>query len=54
MMPGDKPFKTKFLTKQLGCVRLSFADADNMSEYLHTVPGSVSVLEIIFDTEMNI
>ena len=25
MMPGDKPFKTKFLSAQLGCSRLSFA-----------------------------
>ena len=28
MMPGDKPFKTKYLSAQLGCARLSFADAD--------------------------
>ena len=27
MMPGDKPFKTKYLSAQLGCSRLSFADA---------------------------
>ena len=26
MMHGDKPFKTKFLSAQLGCARLSFAD----------------------------
>ena len=54
MMPGDKPFKTKFLTKQLGCARLSFADADKMSEFLHTIPGSVSALELIFDTENHV
>lgn len=51
LMPGDKPFKTKFLTSQLGCARLSFAEADKMQEYLHTIPGSVSALELIFDTE---
>ena len=28
MMPGDKPFKTKYLSAQLGCARLSFADAE--------------------------
>ena len=50
LMPGDKPFKTKFLTSQLGCARLSFAEADKMQEYLHTIPGSVSALELIFDT----
>lgn len=54
MMPGDKPFKTKFLTKQLGCARLSFADADKMSEFLHTISGSVSALELIFDTENHV
>lgn len=54
MMPGDKPFKTKFLSSQLGCARLSFADADKMEELLHTTPGSVSALELIFDTEKQI
>lgn len=51
MMPGDKPFKTKFLSAQLGCSRLSFADAGHMAEYLHTVPGSVSGMELLFDTD---
>ena len=54
LMPGDKPFTTKFLTSQLNCARLSFAEADKMQEYLHTIPGSVSVLELIFDTDNNI
>ena len=51
MMPGDKPFKTKFLSAQLGCSRLSFADDGHMRDYLQTVPGSVSALELIFDTQ---
>ena len=50
MMPGDKPFKTKYLSAQLGCTRLSFADAGHMAEYLRTTPGSVSALELLFDT----
>jgi Ala-tRNA(Pro) deacylase len=54
LMPGDKPFKTKFLTSQLNCARLSFAEADKMQEYLHTIPGSVSALELIFDTEIDV
>lgn len=54
LMPGDKPFKTKYLTSQLKCARLSFAEADKMQEYLQTFPGSVSALELIFDTENNI
>ena len=51
LMPGDKPFKTKYLSAQLGCSRLSFADAGHMGDYLSTVPGSVSALELIFDTQ---
>ncbi len=50
MMPGDKPFKTKFLSAQLGCSRLSFADDVHMRDYLQTIPGSVSALELLFDT----
>ena len=50
MMPRCKPFKTKYLSAQLGCARLSFADDGHMGEYLRTVPGSVSALELLFDT----
>ena len=52
MMPGDKPFKTKFLSAQLGCSRLSFADDGHMRDYLQTIPGSVSALELLFDTDL--
>ena len=51
LMPGDKPFKTKFLSAQLGCSRLSFADENHMRDYLSTIPGSVSALELLFDKE---
>ena len=51
MMRGEKPFKTKHLSAQLGCARLSFADAGHMEELLRTTPGSVSALELLFDTE---
>ena len=54
MMPGDKPFKTKYLSAQLGCARLSFADAGHMDKYLRTSPGSVSALELLFDTEKHV
>lgn len=49
MMHGDKPFKTKYLSAQLGCARLSFADEGHMAQYLHTIPGSVSALKLMFD-----
>ncbi len=51
MMPGDKVFKTKELSSQLGCARLSFASAEAMEKYLDITPGSVSVLGLMNDTE---
>ena len=54
MMPGGKPFKTKFLSAQLGCSRLSFADAGHMEQYLRTIPGSVSALELLFDRDRRV
>ena len=49
IMPGDKPFKTKELSKQMGISRLSFADAQAMGELLDVRPGSVSVLGLMND-----
>ena len=49
MMPGDKPFKTKELSAQIGASRLSFAGADAMLEYLDIRPGAVSVLGLMND-----
>ena len=51
LMPGDKPFKTKYLSAQLGCSRLSFAGDEHLAQHLQTIPGSVSSLELLFDTE---
>ena len=49
LMPGDKPFKTKILSKQIGSARLSFASAEQMLEHLDITPGSVSVLGLMND-----
>lgn len=51
MMPGDKVFKTKELSGQLGCARLSFASSEEMEQYLDITPGSVSVLGLMNDYE---
>ena len=51
VMPGDKPFKTKELSKQLGISRLSFADEEAMVQLLDLHPGSVSVLGLMNDRE---
>ena len=50
MMPGDKKFKTKELSQQIGSARLSFAGAEDMLEYLDIEPGAVSVMGLLNDT----
>lgn len=49
MMPGDKPFKTKELSSQIGSARLSFASAEDMEKYLDILPGAVSVMGLMND-----
>ncbi len=51
MIPGDKPFKTKDISAQIGSSRLSFASAENMEKYLDITPGSVSVLGLMNDKD---
>ncbi|HBE15385.1 MAG TPA: prolyl-tRNA synthetase associated domain-containing protein [Ruminococcaceae bacterium] len=51
VMPGDKPFKTKELSGQMGISRLSFGDESKMTEFLDLHPGSVSVLGLMNDKE---
>lgn len=51
LMPGDKPFKTKILSKQIGTARLSFATAEQMERFLDITPGSVSVLGLMNDKQ---
>lgn len=54
MMPGDKPFKTKELSAQIGSARLSFAGEESMLEYLDIYPGAVSVLGLMNDTDKRV
>ena len=54
MMPGDKPFKTKDISKQIGSARLSFGKAEFMEEYLDINPGAVSVMGLMNDTEKRV
>ncbi len=51
MMPGDKKFKTKELSKQINSARLSFAEPEDMLKYLDILPGAVSVMGLMNDTE---
>ena len=47
LMPGDKPFKTRILSKEIGTARLSFAS-------LGVTPGSVSPLGLMNDREKTV
>lgn len=51
MIPADKPFKTKYLSSQLGCARLSFASPELMKQFLNIEPGAVSPLGLIHDKD---
>lgn len=51
MMPGEKKFKTKELSHQIGSARLSFASEEFMEEFLHIQPGAVSVMGLMNDRE---
>lgn len=54
MMPGEKKFKTKELSKQIGSARLSFAPGEFMEEYLHISPGAVSVMGLMNDKDNHV
>ena len=51
MMPGDKKFKTKELSRQIGSARLSFATPENMLKYLDIEPGAVSIMGLVNDKD---
>lgn len=51
LIPGDKPFKTKYLSAQIGSSRLSFAKPEYMERYLDITPGSVSIMGLMNDHE---
>lgn len=51
LMPGEKKFMTKDLSKQLHISRLSFAEPEYMEKYLNITPGSVSVLGLMNDED---
>ena len=54
MLRGDKKFKTKDVSKQIGSSRLSFAGDDKMLEYLDITPGSVSVMGLMNDIDNHV
>lgn len=51
LIPGDKAFKTKDLSAQIGSARLSFGSAEDMEALLGVTPGSVTILGLMNDTD---
>ena len=51
LIPGDKIFKTKDLSAQIGSSRLSFASGEYMEQLLDITPGSLSILGLMNDKE---
>ena len=54
LIPGDKTFKTKDLSSQIGSSRLSFAKPEFMEQYLDITPGSVSILGLMNDKDKRV
>jgi len=54
MIPGEKPFKTKNLSRQIGSSRLSFADPEYMERYLDITPGALSIMGLMNDSEHHV
>lgn len=54
LMPGEKKFKTKDLSKQIGSARLSFAAPEDMERLLDITPGSLTVMGLINDREKEV
>lgn len=51
MIAGDKHFKTKDLSHQIGSSRLSFAAPEYMEEFLDITPGSLSIMGLMNDKD---
>ena len=54
LLPGEKKFRTKDLSAQIGSARLSFAGAEAMECFLDITPGSVSVMGLMNDREQRV
>lgn len=47
-------FRTKEISRQINSTRLSFASAEKMQEYLDITPGSVSVMGLMNDKNLQV
>ncbi|WP_297901129.1 prolyl-tRNA synthetase associated domain-containing protein [uncultured Parabacteroides sp.] len=51
MILGDKKISIKNIARQIGSSRLTFASNEDLDKFLFTMPGSVSILGLIYDKE---
>ena len=51
LLLASTPFRTKEITAQLGCARLSFAGEEQLASLLHLTPGSATIFGLQYDTE---
>lgn len=51
LMPGDKPFKTKDISKQINSARLSFGSDEDLLELLNLTPGSCTIFGLLYDKQ---
>ena len=51
MLHADKNFVSKEVAHMVGSSRMSFGSPEKLAELMNTIPGSVSPLELLFDTE---
>ncbi len=54
LLPADKPFRTAEVSKQIGSSRLSFADGEDMKRLLGVMPGSLTMLGLMNDTDRRV
>jgi len=54
ILPNYKKFKAGGLSRQIGTARLSFGKPQYMEEYLNILPGSVSVMGLMNDTNRKV
>lgn len=54
LIRGERAFKTKDISHQLGVSRLSFGDAEHMEALLHIRPGAVSPMGLLFESAKDV
>lgn len=54
LIGGEKPFKTKDVSRQIGRARLSFGTAEQLMALLGLTPGSVSPMGLVHDAEKRV